>query len=48
MKGKCVFCGEIKELVNLDGMCKKCEKELKEEYEAQKQEDIDTYNSIVH
>ena len=47
MKGKCIFCGEIKELVNKDGMCAKCEKDLIEELEQQKEEDLKEYNTIV-
>ncbi|CEQ01678.1 Uncharacterised protein [[Clostridium] sordellii] len=47
MKCKCIFCGEIKELINIDGMCLKCEKDLMDELEQQRKEDFEEYNSIV-
>lgn len=47
MKGKCIFCGKIKELMNIDGMCFKCEKDLIDELEQQKKEDLEGYNAIV-
>lgn len=40
MIGKCIFCGEVKKLVNLEGMCKKCEKDLIEDLEQQRKEDL--------
>ena len=47
MKCKCIFCGEIKELINIDGMCLKCEKDLMDELEQQRKEDLEEYNAIV-
>lgn len=47
MKGNCIFCGEFKELVNIDGMCAKCEKDLIEEMEQQQKEDMEEYYAII-
>lgn len=40
MIGKCIFCSEVKELVNSEGMCKKCEKDLIKDLEQQRKEDL--------
>ena len=37
---KCAICGEVKELVNLDEMCEKCNKELIEDLEQMIKEEI--------
>lgn len=37
---KCMFCGELKQLVNLEKMCKECEQDLIKELELQKIEKL--------
>ena len=38
---KCAICGEVKELVNLDGMCEKYNKELIEDLEQMRKDELE-------